>query len=225
LLTPNSHSNKSKNALIVFTRYPEVGKVKTRLAKETSDQFAKDFYQLCAESIFSEITLLSNSDKYIFYSEEKMKNRVIEWTNNEFLYALQVGSNLGEKMYNAFKLAFSYAYQSVILVGTDIPDLSKNIINSALIMLDKKDAVIGPAGDGGYYLLGLKKNHKDLFENIKWGSGAVFNLTMEIAKTLSLKVGILLPLIDIDKKENLDNWLEQASNKSLKKKIVELNRL
>lgn len=209
----------------MFTRYPEAGKVKIRLAKETSDQFAKDFYQLCAESIFSEIILLTNFDKYIFYPEKEINTMIVKWTGDKFLYAAQEGSNLGEKMYNAFKLVFSLAYQNVIIVGTDIPDLSKIIIDNALIMLDKNDAVIGPASDGGYYLLGLKKNHKDLFKNINWGTGAVFNLTMEIAKTLSLKVGILPPLIDIDKKENLDNWLEQASNKSLKKKIVELNRL
>lgn len=212
---------KPENALIVFVRYPETGKVKTRLAEETDNRFACSFYKLCAENTFSEISSLANFDKYIFYTDEKYRAQIAEWTKNKFSYALQEGSDLGERMYNAFEHVLKH-YNKAIIIGTDIPDLFKEIIESAGEMLEQNDFVIGPSKDGGYYLLGIKKNYKELFENIEWSSDSVFDSTIRKAKTLNLKIGRLQSLQDIDNLSDLNNWFNQIGNENLKNKISEL---
>ena len=217
-----SENNKSGNALIVFVRYPEAGKVKTRLAEGTSNVFAGSVYRLCAERIFSEISSLKNFNRYIFYSEEKDKKKIIEWTNNNFFYYHQVGDDLGERMFNAFEFVFNQQNRQAIIVGTDIPDLSKEIILGAIDSLDKNDLVIGPSYDGGYYLLGMKKVHSGLFEDIEWSSNSVFSSTVRKANALNLKIKELQMLRDIDTKNELDNWLLQADNMELKNKILSL---
>jgi len=217
-----SENNKSGNALIVFVRYPEAGKVKTRLAGGTSNEFACNVYKLCAERIFSEISSLENFAKYIFYSEHKDKEKIIEWTNNKFLYALQQGNDLGERMFNAFDFVMSQNNPKAIIIGTDIPDLSKEIIIEAIDSLDKNDLVIGPSYDGGYYLLGMKKVHSGLFEDIEWSSNSVFSSTVQKANALNFKIKELLMLRDIDTKNELDNWLLQTGNMELKNEILSL---
>ena len=212
---------RSGNALIIFVRYPETGKVKTRLAEETDIHFACNFYKLCAENTFSEISLLANSHKYIFYTDEKDKAKIAEWTKNKFFYVLQEGNDLGERMYNAFEYVLKH-YDKAIIVGTDIPDLSKEIIDSAEEILEQNDIVIGPSKDGGYYLLGIKRNYKELFENILWSSESVFDSTIKKAKILNLRIGRLQSLQDIDNLSALNNWLNQIGNENLKNKISEL---
>jgi rSAM/selenodomain-associated transferase 1 len=212
---------KPVNALIVFVRYPETGKVKTRLAEETDNQFARVFYKLCAENTFGEISSLANFDKYIFYSEKKDRVNIVEWTKNKFFYAQQVGSDLGEKMHNAFEYVLKH-YNKAIIIGTDIPDLSREIIDNAAEMLEQNDIVIGPSKDGGYYLLGIKKNYNELFENIEWSTESVFDSTIRKAKALNLKIGRLQSLQDIDNVSDLNNWLSQSGNENLKNKISEL---
>jgi len=218
----SSNKTKQNNALIVFVRYPEVGKVKTRLAEGTNKDFARDIYKLCAEKIFGEISFLKNFNKYIFYSEAKDKEKIIQWTNNKFLYSLQKGGDLGERMFNAFEFVFNQQNQKAIIIGTDIPDLSKEIILKAEAELDNNDLVIGPAFDGGYYLLGMKKAHKNLLEDVKWSSGSVFNSTMKKASLLNLVVREMQMLHDIDTKMELDEWLINPGNKILKRKIIRL---
>ena len=211
--------SNSPNALIVFVRYPEKGKVKTRLAEGTNKNFASGVYKLCAEKIFREMNSLKKFNKYVFYSEEKDIDRIIKWTKKKFLYFPQQGNDLGERMNNAFEIVLSQHNQKAIIIGTDIPDLSKEIILQAEEALGESDVVIGPSHDGGYYLLGMKKVYNNLFEDIEWSSGLVFNSTMGKALSLNLKVKELQMLRDIDTREELDNWLMQTDNMELKNKI------
>ena len=211
-----------QNAIIIFVRYPEKGKVKTRLAEGTNKNFASGVYKLCAEKIFREMKSLKKFNKYVFYSEEKDRDRIIKWSKKKFLYFSQQGKDLGERMKNAFEIVLSQHNQKAIIIGTDIPDLSKEIILEATDVLDESDLVLGPSHDGGYYLLGMRKIYNNLFEDIKWSSGLVFNSTMERALSLNLKVKELQMLRDIDTKEELDSWLLQADNMELKRKILSL---
>ena len=211
------------NALIIFVRYPEKDKVKTRLAEGTNKEFARSVYKLCTEKIFREMNSLKNFNKYVFYSEEKDKDKIIKWTKNRFFYFAQRGIDLGERMSNAFEFVLSRHNQKAIIIGTDIPDLSKEIILQAEDALDNSDIVIGPSHDGGYYLLGMKKVYNNLFEDIEWSSGLVFNSTMERALSLNLFVKELQMLRDIDTKEELDEWLMQTSNHDLKRKILSIS--
>lgn len=222
----NTSINKDNlsSALIVFLRYPEKGKVKTRLAERTSKGYARSVYKICSENLFKEINSLRNFNRYVFYSEEKDKDKVIKWTKNKFLFFAQHGKDLGERMNKAFEFVFSQDNQKAIIIGTDIPDLSREIISEAEKELDKNDIVIGPSHDGGYYLLGMKKVHSILFEEIEWSSESVFNSTIEKALSLSLVVKELQMLRDIDTKEDLNEWLVKTSNQNLRRKILSLSK-
>lgn len=213
---------RTDKALIVFVRYPEPGKVKTRLAEGTSKEFASDVYKICTEKIFNEISALKYFNRYMFYSAEEDKDKIIKWTNSEFVYYHQQGNDLGERMLNAFRTIFNQQNQKAIIIGTDIPDLSNEIILEAVDALDKNDLVIGPSYDGGYYLLGMKKVYTELFKNMEWSSGSVFGSTVKKAKSIHLKVQELPLLRDIDTKKELKLWLSQTNNPELKRKILSL---
>ena len=213
---------RTDKALIIFVRYPEPGKVKTRLAESTNGDFACDVYKIFTQNIFGEISSLKYFNNYVFYTEEKDKDKIIKWTNNEFVCFPQQGNDLGERMLNAFRIVFNQQNQKAIIIGTDIPDLSKEIISEAVDVLDENDIVIGPSYDGGYYLLGMKKIYKYLFENIEWSSNSVFGSTIDKAKSTNLKVKELQLLRDIDTKKGLDNWLSETNNTELKREILSL---
>lgn len=217
-------SKKNKMpSLIIFARYPSKGKVKTRLAKDTSEDFALKFYGDCAGKILNQIKMLNHFNRYLFFTEAAEKEKVMNWAGSKFLYALQEGKNLGERMLNALELVFSHYAEKVIIVGTDVPDLDADSIKEAERKLDEADLVIGPSNDGGYYLLGMKKVYKDLFQEIEWSSGSVFNSTMKKAEELNLKTIRLEMLRDIDTKNDLDEWMNLPNANSLKRKIELFN--
>jgi rSAM/selenodomain-associated transferase 1 len=220
----NRNHKTKKTSLIIFARFPSKGKVKTRLAKDTGDNYALRFYTLCAEEIFRQTKRLKSFSKYLFYTEAEEKEKVMRWAGAKYLYALQAGKDLGERMLNAFELAFSHNAEKVIVVGTDVPDLNAGIIKEAERKLDEADLVIGPSNDGGYYLLGMKKVYKDLFQEIAWSSGSVFDSTMKKAEELNLKTIKLEMLRDIDTKNDLDEWLNLPQVNSLKRKIKLFNQ-
>lgn len=205
---------KPTDAIIVFAKYPEEGSVKTRLAKTTGNKFAAKFYKLCAEHTFGELKKFSQQRHkvYVFYSLEKDKQRIQSWINFDFSYFYQTGEELGEKMFNAFGKVFEDEIEKAVIIGTDLPDISSEIIRLALTSLEKYDAVIGPSNDGGYYLLGIKQLTKKLFEGIKWSSGSVFSKTIEILNGQNQEVKILPELIDIDTETDLVNWLNNKSD-------------
>lgn len=200
--------NENRNAVIVFTRYPFLGKVKTRLAAETNDEFAHSFYKTCAEHTFSELDI-SNEHKfdiYIFVSEGNELDQIKYWTENKFSYCTQEGNNLGERMLNAFKKIYSMNYEKVIIIGTDAPDISGDLMLRAFTVLDKNDCVIGPANDGGYYLLGFRDKVIDLFSGINWSTASVFDKTIERITQHRVNYSLLEELIDVDTITDLKKW-------------------
>ena len=188
----------SKNLLLVFTRNPELGKVKTRLAKTIGDQKALDIYRLLLHHTKKTIQNI-NCDKVVYYSETVQENDI--WDNSIFKKKLQNGKDLGYRMYNAFKNAFHNDYEKVLIVGTDIFELEPEQIKEAFKALDKHEVVIGPAKDGGYYLLGLKKMYSEIFKNKKWGTETVFQETMQDLNNVG--VHLLVELNDIDTYDDL----------------------
>ena len=193
----------SKNLLIVFTRNPELGKVKTRLAKTIGDQKALDIYRLLLEHTKKTIQNI-DCDKAVYYSEAIQGNDI--WEKSKFQKYLQNGKDLGHRMHNAFDNAFNKGYKKVVIIGTDIIDLQPNQINEALRVLENHDVVIGPAKDGGYYLLGLKKLHPDIFKNKKWGTETIFQETMQDLDNVD--VHLLVDLNDIDTYDDLKQYKE-----------------
>ena len=189
-----------KNLLIIFTRNPVLGKVKTRLAKTVGDKTALDIYTFLLKKT-KEITLDSPCDKVVYYSEKIIKNDI--WNCNSFRKEVQSGEDLGAKMKNSFYDAFENNYRKVVLIGSDIYDLESYHINEAFKKLDTNDVVIGPALDGGYYLIGLKKIHPKIFDNKKWGSSTVRKDTLKNLEKVDVH---LLPILnDVDVIEDIEN--------------------
>ena len=157
----------SENVLMIFIKNPVLGKVKTRLAKTIGDKNALEVY----EDLLAYTFAVANSvpvDKAVFYSEHIINQDI--WIKGDFQKHEQLGKNLGERMLNAFIVTFDMGYNNVIIIGSDCFELKPEIINNAFDQLKTKDIVIGPAKDGGYYLLGMNMLYEGLFNNKKWSS-------------------------------------------------------
>lgn len=166
----------SKKALIIFTRNPELGKVKTRLAKSVGDESALEIYKFLVQHT-AEITKDLPVDKYVFYSEKIHRDDY--WNPDIFRKKLQSGADLGERMENAFTEIFAMGYQMAIIIGCDMYDWEDNDLASAFNLLQQHKFIIGPATDGGYYLLGMKEPHPHLFHHKTWGGPLVFEQTLK----------------------------------------------
>jgi len=163
-----------ENALIIFTRNPELGKCKTRLAKSVGDKEALKIYRYLLQHT-ADVSKSVTAERFVFYSKNIQQNDI--WGTTYFHKILQHGDDLGERMQHAFELLFSKNFKKVIIIGSDLLDLSAKIIENAFNKLDEYDAVIGPAQDGGYYLLGMKTFQKNVFKNKEWGAETVFQQT------------------------------------------------
>lgn len=189
-----------KEALIIFTKNPDAGKVKTRLAATIGDEKALAVYvRLLSHtaSVSSDLPM----DKFVFYSDQIIKDDT--WDDAVFYKEIQKGNDLGEKMENAFENIFEKGYRKIVIIGTDCPELNAGIIINAFACLDTRDVVIGPAADGGYYLLGMPQLHGSLFRNISWSTNIVLKETTDRCHTSNLKYGLLPILNDIDEEKDL----------------------
>lgn len=211
---------KIKKAIIVFVKYPEKGKVKTRLASSTSETFATEFYNKIVKYIAGVLEKINSStDIFIFYSPIDDVNKIISWIGNDYLFFEQEGNDLGEKMSNAFKLVFSKEYRYATIIGSDIPDINSSKILAAFEALEKNDVVISPSIDGGYSMLGMNNYYPELFNNITWSTNSVFEKTEQKVKESKLKLNILPILNDIDTEDELKLWMKKSKNNQLKNSI------
>ncbi len=189
----------SKDALLIFVKNEQPGKVKTRLAATVGNEKAMAVYlQLVRHTSHMIQSLLC--DQIVFYSDEIPKEAA--WADIHQTW-IQQGFDLGERMANAFRFSFANEYEKAVIIGTDCPELTTDIITDAFTALDKTDIVIGPAADGGYYLLGMKKQHPFLFQNIRWSTGEVLNKTIGRCKENRLTYSMLPVLHDVDVESDL----------------------
>lgn len=190
----------SNSLLIIFTRNPELGKVKTRLAATIGDQAALDIYTLLLEHTAS-ITKDLDVDKQVHYSVAIRENDL--WDNAVFDKKQQHGSDLGARMERAFQQGFEDGYERIVIIGSDMYDLSTRDLEEAFSKLEEHDFVIGPAEDGGYYLLGMKRLKQELFRNKAWGTHTVLPMTLEDLEGESMH---WLPIRnDVDVYEDIKN--------------------
>jgi len=172
----------SSNCLIIFTRNPELGKGKRRLAATVGDQAALDIYKFLLDHTRS-ITGDLQATKQIWYSEQVHENDA--WDNDVYEKYVQEGDDLGKRMKSAFQMAFNN-HDHVIIIGSDMYDMSQEDLENAFQQLESHDAVIGPAQDGGYYLLGFtKKLVEGIFENKEWGTETVLAETLNDLKSVN----------------------------------------
>ncbi|MCK5441855.1 MAG: TIGR04282 family arsenosugar biosynthesis glycosyltransferase [Maribacter sp.] len=196
----NDQSVTSENLLLIFTRNPVLGKCKTRLAATIGDRTALNIYKFLIVHT-QELTKNVSAHKRVYYSEEIWNNDV--WDNTIFDKRLQEGIDLGERMANAFLKGFEDGFKNIIIIGSDMYDLSKSDLDEAFLLLQKNDFVLGPAEDGGYYLLGMRNFKKTLFQNKDWGKENVFKNTMDDLK--KDKVHLLKTKNDIDVYDDIKN--------------------
>lgn len=194
-----------ENLLIVFVKYPYPGRVKHRLSKHIGKVNAAKIYKEIAETIVKRIIPLKGEHYTveICFTPKKAEKLVKEWLAYNAHFSHQQGNSLGKRMLNSINYAFDSGYKKVTLIGTDCPDISCAIIMESFELLHSKDVVLGPAYDGGYYLIGLTKSIPRLFHGIEWGTKRVLQQTITKISLLKLSFGLLPMLRDIDRVEDL----------------------
>mgnify|MGYP000521841119 CR=1 FL=1 len=191
---------KAKELLLIFTRNPELGKAKTRLAKTVGDETALTIYKFLLDKT-KEVTANLSCDKAVYYSVKIRDNDI--WNKETYQKYQQKGEDLGIRMQNAFQDSFDKNYDKVLIIGSDLYDLTPAIIENAFDKLNTNDVVIGPAEDGGYYLLGMKKMHAAVFKNKEWGTATVRRDTLKDLQKVT--VHLLEELNDVDVFEDIEN--------------------
>ncbi|WP_438425803.1 TIGR04282 family arsenosugar biosynthesis glycosyltransferase [Aquimarina macrocephali] len=189
---------KEKNLLLIFTRNPELGKCKTRLAATIGDQPALDIYKFLLQHTV-EITKNLEVHKEVHYSVQIRDND--SWKPDIYTKKQQIGDDLGQRMEYAFAAGFANGYQNIIIIGSDMYDLTQKDIENAFLALTSHEYVIGPAEDGGYYLFGMKSLNSQVFKNKTWGTETVLKDTLNNIQKENLK--LLEERNDIDYYEDI----------------------
>jgi uncharacterized protein len=198
-----AHNHKAVTAacaVIVFVRHPQLGKVKTRLAQTLGNEKALAIYKLLLQHTYS---LVQNGKipVYIYYTDAVVEDDL--WQGSYIIKKQQQGADLGMRISHAFNDVFAAGHQKAIIIGSDCYELTASILIAAFNALEQSDAVIGPATDGGYYLLGLTQPMPTLFEGIAWSTPTVAAATLAKLNDLQCSVTMLQPLNDIDEEKDL----------------------
>lgn len=167
---------KTKRLLLIFTRNPVLGKVKSRLARDIGAEKALEIYKALLLHT-NGITRDMKADKWLYYSGGIPEHDI--WNSEVFTKKEQIGEDLGAKMERAFREGFAAGYDQIVIIGSDMLDLQQVHIEMAFKKLNETDTVLGPAEDGGYYLLGLNQELPKLFQNKSWGENTVFKDTLK----------------------------------------------
>jgi hypothetical protein len=193
----------SGDALIVFVKAPRPGATKTRLAAHLGAEAAAAVYRaLAMETARRTAPGRGEFDRLFFHAPADAGPELASWLPGETCLP-QVEGDLGERMAAAFEETFRRGAGRAALVGTDVPGLSRGVVREALAALDNHDVVLGPARDGGYYLMALARPCPALFTAIPWSTPAVLTATLERTRALGLSVRLLDPLRDVDTLEDL----------------------
>lgn len=188
--------------LLIFTKNPVPGRCKTRLARTIGDVAATEVYKVLLRHT-ALVTHPLNAIKEVHYSDFVEEHDMFP---ESFIKKLQTGSDLGEKMKNAFAKGFQQGFKHIIVIGSDLLDITTEDLNEAFKSLETFDYVLGPAEDGGYYMLGMNKPNNSLFENKDWGSSTILQDTLIDLK--NEHIALLDECNDIDTYEDLEEFKE-----------------
>jgi rSAM/selenodomain-associated transferase 1 len=193
----------NKKCVLVFIKFPEKGKVKSRLSEAFDTDMVLSLYECFVFDLLETLKKGTYALKICFSPPETYEN-IVRWLGREYSYMPQKGNDLGERMKNAFMDSFSEGFSEVVLIGSDIPDLTIEVIHEAFAF-DLYDASIGPASDGGYYLIGFtnKTFLPEIFKGIEWGTDTVLKQTMKLFKSHKHTVRVLPVWHDVDRPEDV----------------------
>ncbi|MEO7312330.1 MAG: TIGR04282 family arsenosugar biosynthesis glycosyltransferase [Chitinophagaceae bacterium] len=192
-----------KKAIIIFVRQPELGKVKTRLAKDIGEEAALQVYKNLLQHTH-DIAMQSDYNRFVFYVDAVKEDDL--WEPSSFIKRQQQGRDLGERMHLAFEAVFAAGYHQVVIIGSDCPGLTSALIDMSFEQLKIFDTVIGPANDGGYYLLGLSKPFSQLFFDKEWSTSSVLADAIAEIEAAGKSYQLLPSLQDIDTVADLENY-------------------
>jgi rSAM/selenodomain-associated transferase 1 len=188
----------------VFIKNSELGHVKTRLAKTVGDENALRIYKALIEKTKEQIKDVT-AQKSIYYSS--YIDNYDQFASDEYAKRLQMGDDLGERMKNTFEAAFNQGAEKAVIIGSDCWQLTEEVLNEAFSALDKSDFVIGPAVDGGYYLMGMSTFIPEVFNEKEWSTSNVLVDTLLDVQNKGLSHQILRTLSDVDYEEDLPEEL------------------
>lgn len=202
-----------ERCLVIFVKYPEKGKVKSRLVLGDDDGHVADLYHCFIEDLLGRVSSGDYRFLIAFEPPEKEKD-FIEHFGKGFSYMPQTGADLGKRMHNAFACCFAEGFRSVVLIGSDSPDLPLEIIEEAFDSLKSYKAVIGPTWDGGYYLIGFSKDSfsEVFFENIVWSTDSVYAETIRRFEQEGISFRVLPKWRDIDTVNDLKALLKDCEH-------------
>jgi uncharacterized protein len=203
----------SENLLIMFVKNPEPGQVKSRLAAALGGGEAARVYRAVTEELVSAVGPSSKGAGYamaVAYSPADAAEDMRTWLGNGIQLMPQTGEDLGERLHNAFKDGFARGYKKIVIIGSDCPAVTQELIIEALHKLVRHDVVIGPATDGGYYLIGLRQAVPELFNGIAWSTDQVLAQTLKLCCSRRLSPALLPELRDIDHPEDLAFYRRQG---------------
>ena len=200
--------------LIIFTRYPKPGKTKTRLIPALGAVGAANLQRQMTEHTIFQVQALQKTTPISWEVRFTGGNLQLmaDWLGDDLLYHTQGQGDLGSRMGRSLTQSWQSGAQKVIIIGVDCPGINAEILAQAFEQLHTHDLVLGPAIDGGYYLIGLCRPFPELFFNIDWGTSQVLQQTMNIAENLKISVSFLPPLGDVDLPEDLEIWQQYSGN-------------
>lgn len=198
-----------KGALVVvFTKVPTPGAVKTRLAADLGPERACDLYKLLGSRLLDRLKGMEELAVRVAVTPEGEPDLVRRWLGEDLDLVLQRGADLGERMHNAVSDACREGYSPVILVGCDGPGIDEDTLRLALDALSRVELAVVPAHDGGYLLIGMHAPHREIFSGILYGGDRVFRDTMTRARETGLSVELLPAQHDLDRVEDLRHFPE-----------------
>lgn len=208
--------NQDATIVVLFVRVPIPGRVKTRLAVALGADGACSVYRAMVTDILSNITPCG-FPIYLFYDGNDVENLPEEWITASSTVVPQTGDNIGERMAAAFEYCFSRNIDQVILVGSDIPSLDSSVMLSAATSLTSHEITLSPAHDGGYCLIGLRRDtyNKSIFRNIPWSTDQVLRATLDRCEHYRLNVELLVALQDIDTIDDLKSYCRSPSKQAV----------
>ncbi len=204
-----------------MAKIPIAGTVKTRLHPLLSVEQSATLAECLLRDTVNKAKFLSN-ELIIAYTPVEKLDVLLAILSNEQIFTEQKGANLGDKMFHAFEFAFSRNSDAVVMIGTDSPTFPAQFITQAFEMLPETDAVLGETADGGFYLLGLRKLKKEIFETVEWSSPKTFEQTARNIENLDLKLSLLPNWYDVDTPDDLKRLKKDLSkNPSIAPKTFE----
>lgn len=199
-------SQPPKRSLVVLARAPERGCVKTRLAREIGEAAALEAYRELGTAVLAAVVGLGNCELVVAYTPAGREASVRAWLGSAPAYEPQQEGDLGARMLGAISGRCGAGRQKVVVIGTDCAELDPPLLETAFARLDRADAVFGPAADGGYYLVGMKRPIPELFRDIPWSAPDTLATTLARAAASGLSVALLEERRDVDTADDWRTW-------------------